>query len=484
MNRSNLSRRGFMQSTIASLGAAGLPLWYARELFADKKAAATLADADRLQFGIVGVGSPQSRSLGVYSASKGIPSLQWGALCDVDARHVKKAQEFFEKEGFTCSTHRDFRELNDRKDINCVLVATPDHWHALVAIDAMRKGKDVYCEKPLTLTVEEARAVQQVAKETGRILQTGSQQRTEFGGKFRLAVELVRNNRIGKLKTVECRINYNPVSGPIAAVAPPEGLDWDMWVGPAPKAPYRYRESTGKDGRKHSATNCHYEFRWWYEYSGGKMTDWGAHHIDTAQWAMDMDGNGPVAVEVVEATPAYAGGDGYNCHENFKVKYTYANGTEMYVLSRGGTSPGPLVDKDGNTPKYRDGRAKNIDGSENGVLFIGDKGVLFVSRDHLLASDAKIISEPLGSDAVQVYPSRPTNHMQNFVDCVKSREEPICSPRVGASSVIVCHIGAIALRTGKKLKWDPVKFQFDDAAANAMLSRPMREPWKLDVVLG
>jgi predicted dehydrogenase len=482
MTRGNYSRRGFLQRSLAALGAAGLPLWYAREVFADVKAATIAGNFEnRIPMAIIGAGSPQGRSRGVYEASKDLKAIQWTALCDVDARHVAKAKEFYAKEGFSCTTHKDFREVNDRRDIQAVLVATPDHWHALIAIDAMRKGKDVYCEKPLTLTVEEARAVKQVAKETNRILQTGSQQRTEMGLRFRIAAELIRNNRIGKVKTIECRINNNPVSGPIPAVEVPEGLDWNAWLGPAPKAEYRFGEFTGKDGKKHTGTNCHYEFRWWYEYSGGKMTDWGAHHIDAAQWALGMDGNGPTSVEVIDATPPYRGGDGYNCHEEFKIRYQYANGTEMFVLSRGGMTPEKLVDKDGNVPKHRDGREKKIDGSENGVLFVGESGTIFVSRGDLLASEAKILSEPLSPDAVQVYPSRPTNHMQNFLDCVKSREQPICSAEVGASSVIVCHIGAIALRTGKKLKWDPAKYQFDDSEANAMLSRPMREPWKLDV---
>jgi predicted dehydrogenase len=484
MIRGNMSRRGFMQASLAAMGASGLPLWYANQVFAEHESRKKDGGNDKLNMGVIGVGSPHSRSLGVYSASKHIKSINWVAACDADSRHLQRAKEYFAKEGYECSLHRDFRQLNDRSDLNCVLIATPDHWHTLMAIDAMRKGKDVYCEKPLTLTIEEARALVQVAKETGRIVQTGSQQRTEMGGLFRLACELIRGNRIGKVKTIECRINSNPVSGPIPAASVPEGLDWDLWLGPAPKCEYRVGEVPDKNGKKRRVSNCHYEFRWWYEYSGGKMTDWGAHHIDAAQWALGMDGNGPVSVEVVEATPAYSGGDGYNCHEDFKLRYTYANGTEMLVLSKGGVSPGRLVNKNGDAPKYKDGRERKIDGSENGVLFIGEDGTIFVSRSEILASDAKLLSEPLGPDVMLLYPSRPTNHMQNFIDCVRSREQPICSAEVGASSVIACHIGAIALRLGKKLKWDPAKFQFDDPAANAMISRPRRDPWKLDVKLG
>jgi len=480
MNRGNFSRRGFLRTSLATLGAAGLPTWYAHELLAAEQqnaAGQQPAANDKITMGIIGCGSPQSRSLQVVGEGSSVKEIQYVAVCDVDAAHLTRAKDVLKQRGFECSTHKDFREITDRKDINAVLVATPDHWHTQVAIDAMRKGKDVYCEKPLTLTVQEADAMVKVAKETGRVLQTGSQQRTVFRGMFRLACELVRNGRIGKIQTIECRIGNNPQSGAIPDVAPPEGLDWDMWLGPAPKVPYY---STNKETRRGGRTNCHYEFRWWYDYSGGKMTDWGAHHLDIAQCALGMDGSGPVAVEVLEATPPYTKGDGYNTHEDFKIKYTYANGAEVLCSSRRGSDPGKLVNASGAVPAGRGGGERRIGPGENGVLFIGDSGKIFVSRGDLLASDAKILSEPLKDDAIKIYPTRPTVHMQNFIDCVKSRGKPITSVEIGASSVIVCHIGALALRSGKKFKWDPVKHISDDAEVNAMLSRPRRAPWKLD----
>jgi predicted dehydrogenase len=470
MNRGNLSRRGFLQSSLAALGAAGLPAWYASELVAAEEVGKKKS-SDKIVFGIVGCGGKNSRSYQVYSDSKGVKDLAWAAVCDVDAQHVAFGKERLKKDGHEVEGHRDYRQLNDRKDINCVLVATPDHWHALVAIDAMRKGKDVYCEKPLTLTVEESLAVQKVAKETGRILQTGSQQRTEMGSKFRLAVELVRAGRIGNIKRIECRIGSNPQSGVIPEVKPPEGLDWNFWLGQTPETPYLTTDKSGRGGQ----TNCHYDFRWWYQYSGGKMTDWGAHHLDVAQWALNKDGSGPIAVERVSATEPAHDPHRYNCHEDFKIKYVYDNCPEVWALSKGGTAIDKLEDKDG--------KPRKITGDTNGVLLIGENGTIFVGRGELYANDAKLISEPLKSGEVSVYPSRPTNQVQNFVDCVHSREQPICNPTVGGSSVIVCHIGTIALRLGKnkQYKWDPSAHKFDDAEANAMLSRQMRAPWRLDV---
>jgi predicted dehydrogenase len=481
VRRGNLSRRGFVQRSLATLAAAGLPPWYASQFVAAQEgsqAKKTTAN-DRLAMGIVGVGSPVSRSLQVVGEST--PSVQAGQLtfirgCDVNAAHRDRATAEMRKRGFKDfeANTKDFRDLVNDKSLDCLLVATPDHWHAQVAIEALKAGKDVYCEKPLTLTVEEALAVQKAVKDTGRVLQTGSQQRTAYRGMFRLAVELVRAGRIGKVKTIECRIDGNPKSGPIPEAPVPDGLDWDLWLGPTAQVPYR---------KKDRLTNCVYEFRWWYEYSGGKMTDWGAHHLDIAQWALGKDGSGPVAVEVLKADEPYKGGDGYNCHPSFQIQYTYDDGAKVIAMSGGGTDMGTkLVDKDGKVPEARfgpnRGNPMRVGPNNNGVLIQGENGTIFVSRDTLLASDAKILSEPLKDDP-KVYDGRPTNHMQNFVDCVKSRKPPICNATVGGGSVMVCHIGVIALRTGKKLKWDPVAHQFDDADANKMLSRPRRDPWQL-----
>jgi predicted dehydrogenase len=489
--RGNLSRRGFMRRSVAGLAAAGLPLWYAKDVFgADQQIASEagkLAQANgKLNMAVIGVGPGRRRSNALYGAAKKFQHVNFTGVCDVDARHLKHAEEQYKQGGYAVKGYKDFRQVNDAKDVDAVIIATPDHWHALMAIDAMKKGKDVYCEKPLTLTVAEALAVMKVQKATGKVLQTGSQQRTEMGGMFRLAAEVCRSGRLGKIKTIECRIGENPQSGPIPEAQIPEGLDWDMWLGPAPKTAYRYKAG-GPDG----TSNCHYEFRWWYEYSGGKTTDWGAHHLDIAQWCLGMDGSGPVAVECLEAAAPYKGGDGYNCHESFRIKYTYANGAEVYAMDGGrngckGKDVTGLVRADGKPPT-RQGKGQkgggdpitSIGGGENGVMIHGENGTVFVSRGTILASDAKLLSEPFKDDP-KLYPSRPTDHMGNFLDCVKSRQAPITDAVVGGGSVIICHIGAIALRLNKKLKWDPKEYKFDDEAANKMLGREMRAPWKLE----
>ena len=457
MQRGILSRRGFLQRTLAGLAATGLPAWYARDLMAaveQQVAAASKAVAanDKLTMGIIGVGSPQSRSLQIYNKVKGFKQIQFTSLCDVDARHLARAASLLKEDGYQVSAHKDFRRLLDDKDLNTVLIGTPDHWHALIAIEAMRKGKDVYCEKPLTLTVEEALALVKVARQTGRILQTGSQQRTEFDGRFRLVSELVRAGRIGKVARIEINSGGNRTSGPLPQVPVPDGLDWDFWLGPTPRVPYFYKNG----GQAVPLTNCHYEFRWWYQFSGGRMTDWGAHMVDIAQWALGRDGSGPVAVSA-RGTPPAREPNAYSCHPDYEITYTYGDGTTMIA------------------------RGKNADRSDRSIKILGENGKwIFVVRNKIEASEKRLLDEPLPASTPQLYPSRPTDHMGNFLDCVASRQKPICDVAVGAGSVIACHIGVIALRSGKQLRWDPANHQFDDAEANKMLSRPMRTPWKLD----
>jgi predicted dehydrogenase len=426
-----------MQQSLAAMTAAGLPLWYAREGLARDEEKKQPPPKDQIIMGAIGIGSPQSRGRAIAGDALGTKHAHYVAVCDVDARHRKRAVEDMKKAGQEVKDYEDFRELLDNKDVQAVTIATPDHWHVLVAIDALRKGKDVYCEKPLTLTIAEGQALLKVAKQTGRIFQTGSQQRSDK--RFHLACELVRNGRLGKIKTVETRIggiDKNKV-GPFKTEPVPEGLNWDFWqgqTGPVDYIPQR----------------CHYEFRWWYEYSGGKMTDWGAHHNDIAQWGLGMDESGPVAVEgtgVADKRP-----DCYNVHSDFTVTYTYANGTKLICTA----------------------------GGENGIKFIGeDDKWIFVNRGKIEASDKALLDEPLGSGAARLYTS--DNHMQNFLDGVTTRKPCICTAEIGFHSVVVCHIGVIALRTGKKLKWDPKAMKFDDDEANKMLSREMRKPWKIDV---
>jgi predicted dehydrogenase len=464
MHKGNVSRRGFMQRSLAALTfGAGLPAWFARQAFAsadDKKAPDQLGE--KILMGAIGIGSPASRQLAIYGAAKAHKGVEYIAACDVDKRHLDRGLAIMKKDGFDARGHEDFRELLDNPAINAVTIAVPDHWHALIAIEAMRKKKDVYCEKPLTLTIDEGKALVKVAKDTGRVFQVGSQQRSEFGGRFRLACELVRNGRIGKVKQVETRVGNNPTCAPIPKVDVPEGLNWDFWLGPAPMADYVERKDAGG-----KMVNCRtpYAFRWFYEYSGGKMTDWGAHHNDIAQWGLGMDGNGPVAVEAEGKEPS-KDPNAYNVHPTFKITYTYANGAKLIC-----------------TNTQLDGSADPKGGGhDNGVLFLGEDGKwIFVNRSMIVASDKKLIDEPPGKDWVALQDTK-NDHMGNFLEAVRKGDPKlcICTPEVGHRSVTVCHLGNIALRSGKKLKWDPVKEEFDDAEANKWLRREMRAPWKLE----
>jgi predicted dehydrogenase len=361
------------------------------------------------------------------------------ALCDVDRNVLGSAHEFVEKSGRTCKTFSDYRKLLDDKDIDAVVVSTPDHWHALITTDACAAGKDVYCEKPLSLTIEEGKAMVAAARKYNRIVQTGSQQRSD--DRFRLACELVRSGRIGKVHTVRVGLPSVNFDGPaVPDTSPPAELDYNFWLGPAPERPYNPKR-------------VHYLFRFFWDYSGGQMTNFGAHHLDIAQWGLDRDGSGPV---FIEATAKFDPQRRYEVPSSSRIVYTYDDGVKI-VCEQG---------------------EKNS--ARGGCTFEGDKGTIFVSRKTIESTPAEIVKEPLGTGDVHLYVSK--DHYKNWLECIRTRKTPICDVAIGHRSATVCHLGNIAVRLGRSIRWDPVKERIiDDTEASAMQARPYRAPWKLAV---
>jgi predicted dehydrogenase len=435
----NISRRGFLAASLAGLTMAGLPEWFtndakAAELDADSRRPRRIGPNDRIAMAVVGCGGSrggfcQGRNDTGWISSK--PGVEVVAVCDVDGTHLQEAADMFTGS----KKYTDFREVMARKDIDAIVCGTPDHWHTIIAIAAMKSGKDIYCEKPLTLTIDEGKKLVKVWKETGAVFQVGSQQRSD--ARFRLACELVRNGRLGKIRKVEAHLPAGPVGGPFEVKAPPADFNWDMWQGQTPSVDYVQERTHGS-------------FRYWLCYSGGMMTDWGAHHNDIAQWGLGMDGSGPIAVESIGVGPKI-GVQCFSAIPEYDVTYTYPGGITLLSTSKG----------------------------ENGVQFEGENGWIFVSRSTIRASDPKLLEEPLPASATRLYASN--DHAANFVDCIRNREKTICTAEVGHRSVSVCHIGNISLRLGgRKLEWDPVREEFKgDREANAMLSRPMRKPWHI-----
>ncbi len=386
--------------------------------------------SEQIRIGCIGVGNQGGGNL-----KKVIDHVV--AVCEVDSTRLGAAAAQVKKTtGRDCATYADFRQLLDRQDIDAVVVTTPDHWHAVPTITACQAGKDVYCEKPLTLFIAEGQAMVAAARKHQRIVQTGSQQRSD--ARFRLACELVRSGRIGKVHTVKCGISNVNFKGPaVPNSAPPAELDYEMWQGPAPLHPYN---------EKH----VHYNFRFFWDYSGGQQTNWGAHHLDIAQWGLGMDESGPVSIE---GTARYEPTGMYEVPMWSNVVYKYANGVTMHC---------------GHDYK-------------GGTLFEGDQGTLFVSRKDLVTTPAEIASVPLGEDDVHLYESN--NHFANWLACIKSRQAPICDVAIGHRSATVCHLGNIAIRTGRKIAWDPNSETIaGDSEASALANRPYRAPWALPKV--
>jgi predicted dehydrogenase len=441
-----ISRRSFFRRCSVAAAATGLPFWFLeRELAAAEKSVPKLSPNDRPGIALVGCGG-----MGNGDATNASNHGEILAVCDVDEKHRAKAAEKFTVEEKVPAQYADFRRVLERKDIQIVLNATPDHWHTLVNIGAAKAGKDVYGEKPLTLTIDEGRRLIQAVRAGKIVLQTGTQQRSS--SRFRLACELVRNRRIGQLKRATVWLPAGLRGGPFATAPVPTELDWDFWQGQTPKVDF-------------VPERCHRTFRFWYEYSGGTMTDWGAHHNDIAYWAIGL--LAPERVEAKRLTEPVPGG--YNAYSDYEVDYTYANGIELKIR----TTPDDSIF----------GAVVNKSGQRNGIKFEGTEGWIWVNRATIEASDKELITAPLADDAVRLYKS--DNHMGNFFDCVRSRQLPIADVEIGHRSASMCHLGAIALRTGRALRWNPKTERFvgDHAAeANAYQAREMRKPYDYSFV--
>jgi predicted dehydrogenase len=454
-----VSRREMLKSSsLAALAGASLPYWFTTE-----SARAFYAANDRPVVGCIGVGDRWRGGIGPQL----FPHGDVAAVCDVDANNLGKAHEQVtgaqKKPGANreVATHEDYRKVLDRKDIDVVSIVTPDHWHSKIAIEAMKAGKDVYCEKPLTLTIDEGKQIIKVLKETKRVFQVGTQQRSEMGSPpfFLQAVALAHSGRLGTIKKVQCAIGAADRSGKLPRTSPPQGLNWEMWLGQAPLVDYV--SSPREKGYPYS--RCHYEFRWWYEYSGGKMTDWGAHHIDIAQWAIGMDKSGPVSVHGTAEHPCpFKDGhptvdDMYNAAYKFQVTCLFPNGVEMLIR----------------------------DDTENGVLIEGTEGRIFVNRGKISGKPVEDLkTNPLPEDALtKLYKGKKFgNHMRNFFDCIVTREDPISDVYTHHRAMTTCHLANIAIRLGRRIEWDPETEQIvGDKDAQQWQAREQRKGYEIVV---
>jgi len=419
------SRRRFLQSAFplilpaAVLGRAG-----------------AVAPNSRVRLACIGVGGQGASNLRAFLADERV---QVVAVCDVDARHRERAAALAGLGAKDC--HNDFREVLARADVDAVMNATPDHWHACVAVAAARAGKDLYSEKPLGGSIAEGRAICRAVEENRRVLQCGTWRRS--GMKVRMACERVRNGFIGDLKTIEIGVPAAfAVRGGFTGMEPPEAVpphfDYEMWLGPAAAKPY-------------TAARCHFNFRWIDEYAPGYITDWGAHFLDVAQWGAGMDDTTPVEVEAHEVKRRAQGL--YDAPEQFRIEYRYASGVRVVMAS-------------------------TDDKARWGTRFAGSEGWIFTESEVLKASSDDILRAKLKDGDIRLFESR--HHHRNFMDAVLTRGPTAAPAGVAQRAATTCQLGAIAAALGRPLKFDPVTERFEgDAAANALLARPMREPWRL-----
>ena len=419
------TRRGFLRSGLAGGAFLGLGAGTYRTALGQD------APSDRVRVACVGVGGQGKGNMNAVRRNV-------VAICDVDRGHLATAAADLEKNNVRADTAADYRRLLDRRDVDALLVSTPDHWHALPTIHACQAGKDVYCEKPLTLFVAEGRAVADAAKKHARVVQTGSQQRSNRG--FRQACELVRNGALGAIRTVKVGLPGPNFRGPaVPDGTPPAGLDYQAWLGPAPERPFNEKR-------------VHYLFRFFWDYSGGQQTNFGAHDLDIAQWGLGADASGPLSVE---GTATFHKDGWFETPEKASLTYTYPNNVTLQC-SLGGGFPG-------------------------GVTFEGERGTIHVNRGGLTVTlNGERVAAPYAIPAGETRLYVSTNHHQNWLECVRSRRAPICEAEIGHRSATVCHLGNIALRTKRKITWDAAKEQIvGDAEAAGMLTRPYRAPHRL-----
>jgi len=403
-----------------------------------------VSPSNRLALGYIGVGHQGG---GHFGSGLSNPQIQTNGICDVDQAHLqpalKKLQTAYGKKIASgtykgCFTTGDFRELVARPDIDAVWISVPDHWHALPLIAAARAGKDIYAEKPLSLTIPEGQAMVRAVEQSGVVCQIGQQQRS--GIQFQRAVQLVRNGFLGKITKVQVGLGGGGGAGLAAPMAPqqvPAGFDYETWLGPAPEAPY-YKE------------RCHYQYRWNYDYSGGQLTDWIGHHFDIATWALNLQRTGPVAIKKAEAE--FNPGPLYNTAIHYFFEAHYANGIAIEVFSK--------------NPK--------------GTRIEGENGWLFVSRGAFDVSNPEWLTVQFPTNGFHL---DPIGHTENFLDCVASRKIPICPIEEAHRAVSVAHLANAAFRTGRsELRWDPDAQQVIDAPdAQGILTRAYRSPWQLPV---
>ncbi|UCG48626.1 MAG: Gfo/Idh/MocA family oxidoreductase [Phycisphaerales bacterium] len=433
MTKENITRRRFLRrASVTAAAAVGFPYVVRASALG---MARSVSASNRITIGFIGTGS---HGRGVNIANfLGNADAQAVAVCDVDANNVNIARDMVNGKygNKDCATYRDFRDVLARDDIDAVMISTPDHWHVPISIMAARAGKDVECEKP-TLTVREGRELVETMKRYGRVFQWSTEDRSVQ--EYHRMCELVRNGRIGRVHTIRVELPSGPHNaGNHIPQAVPRELDYEMWLGPAPWAPY-----TGKD-------QLPYQWRWIQDYSGGQLTDWGAHLLDGAQWGNDTEYTGPVEVE---GKGVFCEGGVYDTAKEYHIEYKYADGVRLIV-------------KSGN-PSLR------FEGSEG---WIGNVGW----RAPLQAEPKSILDSTIGPDEIHLYTCR-AGEQRNFLDCVKSRKECYFPPEIGQRCFTIAHIGNISMLLGRKLRWNPEKEEFvNDEQANRMLSRSMRSPWRL-----